>query len=348
MERINIPTDAVNTSEVTVRETNIPAEKSKVIHEINIGNVHLGNNLVLAPMAGVTDIAYRPICKEMGAGLVCMEMVSAKAIVYNNKKTAEMLETRPEERPVSLQLFGSDPKYMAEAARRIEDLPFDILDVNMGCPVPKVVNNGEGSALMKDPVLVGKIVEALVKTVNKPVTVKIRTGFDSQHYNAPEVAYAAQESGAAAVAVHGRTREEMYSGRADWTKIREVKEKIKIPVFGNGDIESPEDVKKMYEETGCDGYLIARATRGNPWIFRDILEYFEKGKKPEPRTINEIRDMIIRHAKLEIEAKGEYIGIREMRKHIAWYTQGIPHSSDLRRQTNFIETYEDMLKVLDN
>jgi nifR3 family TIM-barrel protein len=237
---------------------------------------------------------------------------------------------------------------MAEAARRIEDLPFDILDVNMGCPVPKVVNNGEGSALMKDPVLVGKIVEALVKTVNKPVTVKIRTGFDSQHYNAPEVAYAAQESGAAAVAVHGRTREEMYSGRADWTKIREVKEKIKIPVFGNGDIESPEDVKKMYEETGCDGYLIARATRGNPWIFRDILEYFEKGKKPEPRTINEIRDMIIRHAKLEIEAKGEYIGIREMRKHIAWYTQGIPHSSDLRRQTNFIETYEDMLKVLDN
>ena len=323
-------------------------ETNKIIHEIKIGNVYLNNNLVLAPMAGVTDIAYRPICKEMGAGLVCMEMISAKAIVYNNKKTAEMLETKAEERPVSLQLFGSDPEYMAEAARRIEELPFDILDVNMGCPVPKVVNNGEGSALMKDPVLVGKIVEALVKAIEKPVTVKIRTGFDSEHYNATEVAHVAEESGASAVAVHGRTREEMYSGKADWSKIREVKEKIKIPVFGNGDIESPRDVKKMYEETGCDGYLIARATRGNPWIFRDIIEYFENGKEPEPKSKEEIRNMIIKHAKLEIEAKGEYIAIREMRKHIAWYTQGIPHSSDLRRQTNSIETYEDMLKVLDN
>jgi nifR3 family TIM-barrel protein len=323
-------------------------ETNKIIHEIKIGNVYLNNNLVLAPMAGVTDIAYRPICKEMGAGLVCMEMISAKAIVYNNKKTAEMLETKAEERPVSLQLFGSDPEYMAEAARRIEELPFDILDVNMGCPVPKVVNNGEGSALMKDPVLVGKIVEALVKAIKKPVTVKIRTGFDSEHYNATEVAHVAEESGASAVAVHGRTREEMYSGKADWSKIREVKEKIKIPVFGNGDIESPKDVEKMYEETGCDGYLIARATRGNPWIFRDIIEYFENGKEPEPKSKEEIRNMIIKHARLEIEAKGEYIAIREMRKHIAWYTQGIPHSSDLRRQTNFIETYEDMLKVLDN
>ena len=317
----------------------------KVIHPLNIGGVELQNNLILAPMAGVTDLPFRMLCKEMGAGMVCMEMVSAKAIQYNNKNTFELLEINEIEKPVSLQLFGNDPECISESAKRIEDRPFDILDLNMGCPVPKVVNNGEGSALMKDPVLAGKIIEATAKVISKPVTVKIRIGFDEEHLNAVEMAHIAEESGAAAIAVHGRTREQYYAGKANWDEIAKVKQAVKIPVLGNGDIFAPEDVKKMYDITLCDGYLVGRGAQGNPWIFEQILYYFEKGEaKPKPST-DELIETMLRHARHLIEVKGEYTGIREMRKHAAWYTAGYPHSSQLRGAINMVEKYEDLEEI---
>lgn len=320
---------------------------SNVIHPIRIGNVELKNNLVLAPMAGVTDLAYRPLCMEMGAGMSVMEMVSAKAITYNNKKTHEMLRIEESEHPVSLQIFGSEPEVMAEAVRRIEgECPYDILDVNMGCPVPKVVNNGEGSALMKNPRLVGQIIEALVKATNKPVTVKFRTGFDAEHLNACEIAHVAEESGAAAVAVHGRTREQMYMGEADWDMIRRVKETVSIPVFGNGDLRSGADVVRMYEQTKCDGFMIARAARGNPWIFSEIIKYCETGVQPDRPSLEELRDMMLRHARRIIETRDEFGGIREMRKHVAWYTAGLRNSSYIRREVNKVESYQDLEELL--
>ena len=318
-----------------------------MIKQLKIGYVTLPNNLILGPMAGVTDLPFRLLCKEQGAGLLCMEMVSAKAILYKNRNTEPLLTIGERENPVSLQLFGSDPEIVSSIAHSIEERPFDILDINMGCPVPKIVNNGEGSALMKDPVLAGKIIEKTVKAIKKPVTVKIRKGFDDDHVNAVEMAHIAEECGVAAVAVHGRTREQYYSGKADWEIIRQVKEAVKIPVIGNGDLNSAEDVINMSNQTGCDGFMIARGAQGNPWIFRQILHYFETGEKLEKPTLDEVADMILRQAKMMLEFKGEYIGIREIRKHAAWYTSGYPNSSRLRESINGVETFEKLEELMD-
>ena len=309
---------------------------------LQIGNVTLENNLVLGPMAGVTDLPFRLLCKEQGAGLLCMEMVSAKGIYYNNKNTEQLLAIDEREHPVSLQLFGSDPEIMSEMAKKIEERPFDILDINMGCPVPKVVNNGDGSALMKNPVLAGKIIEKTARAIKKPVTVKIRKGFDDAHINAVEMAKVAEASGAAAIAVHGRTREQYYSGRADWDIIRQVKEAVKIPVIGNGDILTPEDAIRMEEQTGCDGFMIARGAQGNPWIFAQILYYFKTGEHLPKPTAEEMVQMMLRHAKMQLAFKGDYTGIREIRKHAAWYTAGYPNAARLRSAINEVESYEQL------
>lgn len=275
-----------------------------------------------------------------------MEMVSAKGIMYNNKNTKFLLTIDERERPVSLQLFGSDPDIISEQAKRIEELPFDILDINMGCPVPKIVNNGDGSALMKNPLLAGEIIEKTARAIQKPVTVKIRKGFDEEHINAVEMAHIAQESGAAAIAVHGRTREQYYSGKADWEIIRQVKEAVKIPVIGNGDVTSARLAADMRKQTGCDGVMIGRGAQGNPWIFHELLVYEETGQIPERPNIQQICDTILRHARLQIEFKGEYLGIREMRKHTAWYTKGMTGSARLRDRVNQVETYEELEALL--
>lgn len=319
-----------------------------MIKPLKIGSVTLPNNLILAPMAGVTDLPFRLLCKEQGAGLLCMEMVSAKAILYKNRNTESLLEIDPRENPVSLQLFGSDPEIISTIAHQIEERPFDILDLNMGCPVPKIVNNGEGSALMKNPKLAGEIIRRTVRAIDKPVTVKIRKGFDDEHINAVEMAKIAEDAGAAAVAVHGRTREQFYSGRADWDIIRQVKEAVSIPVIGNGDLLTAEDVIAMEEQTGCDGFMIARGAQGNPWIFRQILHYFETGEHLAKPTIEEVTRMILRHARMMLEFKGEYIGIREIRKHAAWYTAGYPNSARLRVAINNVESFEALEELLMN
>ena len=319
-----------------------------MIKPLKIGSVTLPNNLILAPMAGVTDLPFRLLCKEQGAGLLCMEMVSAKAILYKNRNTESLLEINPRENPVSLQLFGSDPEIISTIAHQIEERPFDILDLNMGCPVPKIVNNGEGSALMKNPKLAGEIIRRTVRAIDKPVTVKIRKGFDDEHINAVEMAKIAEDAGAAAVAVHGRTREQFYSGKADWDIIRQVKEAVSIPVIGNGDLLTAEDVIAMEEQTGCDGFMIARGAQGNPWIFRQILHYFETGEHLAKPTLEEVTQMILRHARMMLEFKGEYIGIREIRKHAAWYTAGYPNSARLRVAINNVESFEALEELLMN
>ncbi len=318
---------------------------------MKIGSVTLPNNLILAPMAGVTDLPFRLLCAEEGAGLLCMEMVSAKALYFGNKNTEALLQTelpalakeegRPNP-PISLQLFGSDPSILAEVVKAIEARPFDIIDINMGCPVPKVVNNGEGSALMKDPDLVVKILTSLVKATKKPVTVKIRKGFDDDHVNAVEIAKIAENCGVAAIAVHGRTRAQYYSGAADWDIIRQVKEAVSVPVIGNGDLHSAADVLRMQAQTGCDGFMIGRGARGNPWIFSQILHKLETGEDPEKPDAEKIARTVLRHAQLQVEAKGAYIGLREMRKHAAWYTAGLPHSSRLRGRINEVENIEEL------
>lgn len=313
---------------------------------LKIGNVTLKNRLILGPMAGVTDLPFRILCAEQGAGLMCMEMVSAKGILYHNKNTNDLLRIDEREHPVSLQLFGSDADIISEMAKQIEELPFDILDINMGCPVPKIVGNGEGSALMLHPVLAGKIIEKTARAIKKPVTVKIRKGFDEAHINAVEMAHIAQESGAAAIAVHGRTRTQYYSGRADWDIIRQVKESVSIPVIGNGDIRTAQDVMQMEKQTGCDGFMIARGAQGNPWIFSQILYCLESGKEPPRPSAQEVADIVLRHTSMQIELKGPYIGIREMRKHAAWYTSGFKHASILRREMNEVKNYEQMEELM--
>ena len=316
--------------------------------ELKIGNVRLENPYILAPMAGVTDLPFRLLCKEMGAGLICMEMVSAKAISFHNKNTEKLMEIEEKERPVSMQLFGSDPDLIAEMAAQIEERPFDILDLNMGCPVPKVVNNGEGSALMKNPKLAAEIVRKTAKAIQKPLTVKIRKGFDEAHSNAVEMAKYLEDAGAAAIAVHGRTREQYYAGKADWEIIRQVKEAVSVPIIGNGDVTDPISAHKMMEETGCDGVMIGRASRGNPWIFRQLVEYDKTGNIPERPDVAELKAMILRHARLQLQYKGEYTGIREMRKHVAWYTAGYPHSAAIRRRVNEIETIGQLEEMLES
>ena len=314
--------------------------------QMNIRNVKIDNPYILAPMAGVTDLPFRLLCKEQGAGLLCMEMISAKALQYKNKNTKALLAIHPKEYPVSLQLFGSDPKIISEQAKRIEELPFQILDINMGCPVPKVVKNGEGSALMKNPKLVYEIVYQTARAIQKPVTVKIRKGFDDACINAVEIAKIIEEAGGAAVAVHGRTREQYYSGKADWEIIRQVKEAVSSPVIGNGDVTSGEKALEMRERTGCDGVMIGRGAQGNPWIFHELLEYDRTGKLPPRPSKEQIKDTMLRHARLQLEFKGEYLGIREMRKHVAWYTKGMEGSAKLRDDINKVESYAELESLL--
>lgn len=321
---------------------------SELLKPIDIGSCHVDHPVMLAPMAGVSDLAFRILCHRQGAGLVCTEMVSAKAIYYKNKGTDELMISVPEERPLMLQLFGSDPELMAAMAAQVEDGPWDIIDINMGCPVPKVVKNGDGSALLLDIPRIEAIVSAMTHAVKKPVTVKIRKGFGLEDECAAEAARAAEAAGAAAITIHGRTREQFYSGQADWSAIRRVKEAVKIPVFGNGDITSAQDAVRMIQETGVDGIAIGRGAKGNPWLFGEIRAYLQDGIVPPRPTAHEVGNMILEHLALELTYKPEHVAVREMRKHVAWYTAGLPGSAALRRQVNEIETavaLEEMIRT---
>ena len=315
---------------------------------MKIGNVEIENSLALGPMAGVTDLPFRLLCKEQGCGILYSEMVSAKAILYKNKNTDVLLNIDEREHPVGIQLFGSDPDIMAEIGSRVAEGNCDFIDINMGCPVPKIVNNHEGSYLLTQPKLVEEILTKMVKAINKPVTVKTRKGFKDGESQAVEIAKIAESCGVAAVAVHGRTREQYYGGKADWDIIKAVKEAVKIPVIGNGDIFSPQDAKAMKEYTGCDGLMVGRAARGNPWIFKEINEYLKTGIVPEKPSAEEVKNMILKHASMLIEYKGEYTAVREMRKHIGWYTQGLPHSAELRRRCNEIVSWESLKEVIES
>ncbi|MDD2482032.1 MAG: tRNA dihydrouridine synthase DusB [Lutispora sp.] len=299
---------------------------------MNIGNIKTPNNIFLAPMAGVTDMTFRILCKSFGCGLIYTEMISAKGIFYKSENTEALTAIDPRERPAAIQIFGSDPKIMAYASAKIEEDGADLIDINMGCPTPKIVNNGDGSALMKDPLLAGDIIKAVVNQVKIPVTVKIRRGWDENTVNAVQIGRIAEQEGAAAIAVHGRTREQFYTGKADWNIIREVKKALTIPVIGNGDIYSPQDAKSMMEETGCDAVMIGRGAQGNPWIFKRIEEYLSTGILLEEPTAKERIEMLIRHMNMLVQYKGEYIGIKEMRKHASWYLKSLPGSCAIKNQ----------------
>jgi nifR3 family TIM-barrel protein len=316
---------------------------------MKIGNIETKNNVFLAPMAGITDKVFRLICKEWDCGLVYSEMVSAKGMSYNNRNTHQLLEIDENERPTAIQIFGSDPVVMGEMAKRLNDFDdVDIIDINMGCPAPKIVRNGEGSALTLKPDLVADIIASVSGNSKKPVTVKFRKGFNNSNINAVEIAKIAEKNGAAAVTVHGRTREQYYSGKADWDIIKDVKKALNnIPLIGNGDIVKPEDAKAMIEHTGCDAVMIGRAAQGNPFIFKRTAHYLETGELlPEP-TWEEKLDTAKKHLDMLAEYKGEYIGVREMRKHISWYIKGIPHCAEMRVKIMAIENRGDMHKLID-
>ena len=315
---------------------------------MQIGSLKLENNVFLAPMAGITDRPFRTLCHEMGSGLVYSEMVSAKGIYYNNENTKQLLDIGEEEMPAALQLFGSEPEIMGAMGKKIEGINAGIIDINMGCPVPKVVKNGEGSALMKTPELAGKIIKALVEMQKKPVTIKIRKGFDDTCINAVEMAQIAEENGASAVAVHGRTREQYYSGKADWDIIKAVKKAVSIPVIGNGDIFKPQDAADMLEYTGCDAVMIARGAQGNPWIFKRTIAYLENGILLDEPTPQEKVSMALRHARMLIDYKGEFVGVRQMRAHMAWYIKGVQGASVIRDKINHCESYEEMAELLEH
>lgn len=314
---------------------------------MKIGNIDINNPFVLGPMAGITDSAYRKICKSFGCELVFSEMISAKGLYYNDRKTEQLLKIREEERPIAFQIFGSEPNIMAHAAEQLAHRDNEILDINMGCPAPKIVKNGDGSALLKQPKLVKEIVQAVVKVAKKPVSVKIRTGWDENNINAIEIAKTIEDSGASLITVHGRTREQYYSGHANWELIRQVKECVQIPVIGSGDVFNSSDAIRMLQKTNCDGVMIARGAKGKPWIFKEALSTLHNQPNKE-LTLEEKINTIKKHVQLLIEDKGEYIAVREMRKHLGWYFKGLSHVAEIRRKVNEIENEEQILQMLND